>query len=116
MSLRKGTQPSAKISCFLEERGFLERVLGEQSANDDQSFASQIFLSCLRFERASFVLLLLLLLPHPSHAATVSRASQTALPTHVDAERLPTEVSESQAEVDALRTRARALASEGDIP
>ena len=116
MSLRKGTQPSAKISCFHEERGFLERVLGEQSANDDQSFASQIFLSCLRFERASFVLLLLLLLPHPSHAATVSRASQIALPAHVDEERLSNEMSESQAEVDALRTRARALASEGDIP
>ena len=75
MSLRKGTQPSAKISCFHEERGFLERVLGEQSANDDPSCASQIFLSCLRFERAPFILLLLLLLPHPSHAATVSRAS-----------------------------------------
>ena len=116
MSLPKGTLPSAKISCFHEERGFLERVLGEQSANDDQSFASQIFLSCLRLELASFVLLLLLLLPHPSHAATVSRASQIALPAHVDEERLSNEMSESQAEVDALRTRARALASEGDIP
>ena len=116
MSLRKGTQPSAKISCFHEERGFLERVLGEQSANDDPSCASQIFLSCLRFERAPFILLLLLLLPHPSHAATVSRASQTALPAHVDEERLSNEMSESQTAVDALRTRARALASEGDIP
>ena len=116
MSLRKGTEPSAKISCLHEERGFLERALGEQLANNGQSFASQMFLSCLRIERASFILLLLLLLPHPSHAATVSRASQTALPTHVDEERLSTEVSESQAKVDALRTRARALASEGDIP
>ncbi len=116
MSLRKGTQPSAKISCFHEERGFLERVLGEQSANNDQSFASQMFLSCLRIERAPFILLLLLLLPHPSHAATVSGASQTALRAHVDEERLSNEMSESQAEVDALRTRARALASEGDIP
>ena len=115
MSLRRGTQPSAKISCFHEERGFLERVLGGQSANDDPSCASQIFLSCLRFERAPFILLLLLLLPHPSHAATVSRASQTALSAHVDEERLSSEMSESQAEVDALRTRARALASEGDI-
>ena len=117
MSLRKGTQPSVKISCFREEYGFLERVLGEQSANDDQPFASQMFLSCLRIERAPFILLLLLLLlPHLSHAATVSRASQTALPAHVDEERLSNEMSESQAEVDALRTRARALASEGDIP
>ena len=32
-----------------------------------------------------------------------------------DEERLSNEMSESQAEVDALRTRARALASEGDI-
>ena len=116
MSLRKGTEPSAKISCLHEERGFLVRVLDEQSANNDQSFASQIFLSCLRIERAPFILLLLLLLPHPSHAATVSRASQTALPAHVDEERLSNEMSESQAEVDALRTRARALANEGDIP
>lgn len=116
MSLRKGTEPSAKISCLHEERGFLERALGEQLANNDQSFASQMFLSCLRIERASFILLLLLLLPHPSHAATVSRASQTALPAHLDGQRLSNEVSESQAEVDALRTRARALASEGDIP
>ena len=116
MSLRKGTEPSAKISCLHEERGFLERALGEQLANNDQPFASQMFLSCLRIERASFILLFLLLLPHPSHAATVSRASQTALPAHVDEERLSTEVSESQAEVDALRTRARVLASEGDIP
>ena len=55
MSLRKGTQPSAKISCFHEERGFLERVLGEQStSDDDQSRASQIFPSCLRIERAPF--------------------------------------------------------------
>ena len=116
MSLRKGTEPSAKISCLHEERGFLERALGEQLANNGQSFASQMFLSCLRIERASFILLLLLLLPHPSHAATVSRASQTALPAHLDGQRLSNEVSESQAEVDALRTRARALASEGDIP
>ena len=52
MSLRKGTQASAKISRFHQGRGFLERVLGEQSANGDQSCASQVFLSCLRFERA----------------------------------------------------------------
>ena len=120
MSLRKGTQTSAKISCFHEEHGFLERVLGEQSANNDPSCASQMFLSCLRIERAPFIfifiLLLLLLLPHPSHAATVSRASQTALPANVDEERLSNEMSESQMAVDALRTRARALASEGDIP
>ena len=118
MSLRKGTQPSAKISCFHEARGFLERVLGKQSANNDSSCASQMFLSCLRIERAPFIfiLLLLLLLPHPSHAATVSRASQTALPANVDEERLSNEMSESQTAVDALRTRARALASEGDIP
>ena len=115
MSLREGTQPSAKISCFHEERGFLERVLGEQSANNDQSFASQMFLSCLRIERAPFILLLLLLLPHLVYAETVSSAGQTALPAHVDEERLSNEMSESQAEVDALRTRARALASEGDI-
>ena len=75
MSLREGTQPSAKISCFHEERGFLERVLGEQSANNDQSFASQMFLSCLRIERAPFILLLLLLLLLPPlvYAETVSR-------------------------------------------
>ena len=115
MSLRRGTQPSAKISCFHEERGFLERVLGEQSANDDPSCASQIFLSCLRFERAPFILLLLLLLPPLVYAETVSSAGQTALPAHVDEERLSSEMSEAQAEIDALRTRARALASEGDI-
>ena len=94
----------------------MERVLGEQSTNDVGSRASQIFLSCLGIELAPFVLLLLLLLPPPGHAATVSRASQIALPAHVDEERLSNEMSESQAEVDALRTRARALASEGDIP
>ena len=117
MSLRKGTEPSAKISCLHEERGFLVRVLGEQSANNDQSFASQMFLSCPRIERAPFILLLLLLLLLPPlvYAETVSSAGQTALPAHVDEERLSSEMSESQAEVDALRTRARALASEGDI-
>ena len=54
-------------------------------------------------------------MPHPSHAATVSRASEIALPAHLDEQRLSNNASEPQAEVDALRIRARALASEGDI-
>ena len=115
MSLLKGTQPSAKISRFHQGRGFLERVLDEQSANDDQSCASQVFPFCPRFERAPLILLLLLLVPHPSHAETVSRASEIALPAHLDEQRLSNNASEPQAEVDALRIRARALASEGDI-
>ena len=93
----------------------MERVLGEQSTNDDQSCASQVFPSFLGIERAPLSCSCPLAPPHPSHAETVSRASEIALPAHLDEQQLSNETSETFAEVDALRTRARALASEGDI-
>ena len=116
MSLCEGMKPLTKAFCFHEGSAFLELVLGEQSAGDVRSRASHAFPSCLRIESVPYVLLLLLLLPCLGHAEAVSSASQIAVPNHLRREQLSNEAAEPLAEVDALRTRARTLATEGDIP
>ena len=96
----------------------MERILGEQSTSDVGSRASPAFPSFLGIETAPLVLFLplLLLLPHLVYAETVSGDGQIAAPIRLDEAGPSNETTTPFAEVDLLRTRARALASEGDIP
>ena len=118
MSLREWTQPPRETFCCQARSGLLERILGEQSTSDVGSRASPAFPSFLGIETAPLVLFLplLLLLPHLVYAETVSGDGQIAAPIRLDEAGPSNETTTPFAEVDSLRTRARALASEGDIP
>ena len=118
MSLREGTQPPRETFCCQARSGLVERILGEQSTSDVGSRASPAFPSFLGIETAPLVLFLplLLLLPHLVYAETVSGDGQIAASIRLDEAGPSNETTTPFAEVDSLRTRARALASEGDIP